>query len=407
MKRSAIVLVCALLASGSAIFAQKSAIDEANKKLSGNDFAGARQAIQSALTNPETMNNAEAWYVAGKNEFKAYDALLGQKSIGTAVNDLDMANAIYNGYHYFQKGMKLDSVPEVDKKTGEPKLDKEGKVKVKTKYSKDMASILGGHFADVTEAASIYYNNKDFKKAYELWDAFVEIPQNPEYKAPVLADTIVGQIQFFQALAAWQDGDNHKAIASFKKALANHYDKKEVYDYLISNYVNLGEAGEAGVIETAKAALPKYGNEDSQYISVIINDCINRSQYDEANRLLDDAIAANPNNAELYNVKGAIYENQNNIDEATKWFLKAIELNPEYAKGQFDVGRMYYNKAVETGNSFPSNLSVNEIRRKTALEVTPLYEKALPHLQKAVDLDPSSDSYQRALDNVKYQLNQE
>lgn len=406
MKRSAIVLVCALLVSGSA-FAQKSAIDEANKKMSSNDFAGARQAIQPALTNPETKDHAEAWFVAGKNEFKDYDAMLGQKSIGAAVNELDMANAVYNGYNYFQKGLKLDSIPEVDKKTGEPKRDKEGKIKVKTKYSKDMASTLGGHFGDVTEMASVYYNNKQFKKAYELWDAFVAISKNPEFKAPVIADTIIGQIQFFQALAAWQDNDNHKAIASFKNALANNYDKKEVYDYLISNYANLGPEGEAGVIETAKAALPKYGKEDSQYISVIINDCINRNDYATANSLLDDAIKAEPGNAELYNVKGAVCEAQNNIEEATKWFEKAIELKPDYAKGQFDVGRMYYNKAVETGNSFPSNLTINEIRRKTALEVTPLYEKALPHLQKAVDLDPESDSYKRALDNVKYQLNQE
>lgn len=55
-----------------------------------------------------------------------------------------------------------------------------------------------------------------------------------------------------------------------------------------------------GIIAIAKEAYPLYGKEDNQYISILINDLINKSKYEEANQMLDEAIAANPQNAEFY-----------------------------------------------------------------------------------------------------------
>lgn len=130
------------------------------------------------------------------------------------------------------KSLHLDSVPELDK-NGQPKLDKDGTQKYKTKYSKDIVGLISAHYNDFSNVASEFYNQKDFKKAFEAWDVFTTLPKTTFLgkSTPVVPDSVIGQVQFYQGIAAWQDNDNKKAIESFQKALfKNGYNKKK---YLI------------------------------------------------------------------------------------------------------------------------------------------------------------------------------
>lgn len=407
MKKLSLFLTCALLASSGA-FAQKNVVESVGKKISdyNADFKAARTELQPALTNSETKDQAQTWFVAGKTEFGQYDQLLGKKQLKQAVDNIEMGNALMNGYNYFVKALKLDSVPEMDK-NGTPKLDKNGNKKYKTKYSKDIINAISGHFNDFSNVASDYYDKKEFKKAYEAWNVFTSLPKNGMLgkNAPVVPDSVIGQVQFFQGIAAWQGGDNKIAVESFNKAKKNGYTKKEVYDYALSNYVALNDND--GIVATAKEAFPLYGTQDSQYISILINDFINKKQYEEAKGLLDKAIEKNPNNAEFYDVKGTLYENQNDPENALKYFMKAIELKPDYAKGQYDVGRYYYNQAVKMNEKTDKNLTASQLKRAFEANVKPLYNKALPYMKKAYELDTENKEVKHALRNIYYLLGME
>ncbi|MDD2961802.1 MAG: tetratricopeptide repeat protein [Muribaculaceae bacterium] len=406
MKNLSIFLACALFVSGSAV-AQKNLVDAVNKDISGYtpDYKAARAKLKPAFNDVETKDDARTYFVAGKTEFGYYDQLLGKKQLRQEVNDLEMSNALLDGYNLFKKAFPLDSVQEVDKK-GKVKLDKEGRPKVKTKYSKDMANLIVGHFNDFNIIGSTYYEAKEYKKAYEVWGIFASLPGASclGKNAPVLPDTIIGQVQFFQGIAAWQAGDNKAAIESFASARKKGYVKKEAFDYAISCCAALKD--NAGIIALAKEAYQIFGSKDNQYISLMINDYINNSKYKEATELLDEAIAANPTNAEFYNVKGSLYENQKDMEKAFEYFMKALELNPEYAKGQFDVGRYYFNKAVQKREAI-NKLSGAAYQKAIVSELNPLYEKALPYLEKAYQLDPENSDVKHALKNIYYFLGNE
>lgn len=410
MKKLGLLLVGTLLLSGNA-FAQKSVVDAVNKEIGGYqpNFASAREKIKPAFTNPETKDDARTWYVAGKTEFGAYDNLLGKLQLRQEVNKLDMANAMLDGYKYFMTALPLDSVVELNK-DGSPKLDKKGNKKIKTKYSKDIVSLIVGHHNDFNVAGSYFYDAKEYGKAYEAWGVYCDFAESPMAKANklVVADTIVGETRFYQAIAAWQ-GENFKAaIEAFAKARAKGYVKKEAFDYAMACAAS--DQNNEAIIAIAREAYPLYGKQDTQYISIMINDLINNSKFAEATALLDEAIAANPTNAEFYDVKGSLFENQGDADKALEFFLKSIELNPDYAKGHFDVGRYYYNKALEARKK-ANDLKGNEYQNAIENNVKPLYLQALPHLEKAYekadDIADFKNDVRHALQNIYYFLGDE
>lgn len=407
MKKLSLILVCAILSTGIAI-AQKSAVSQAEKDLTKLEpnFESARKTIKGALTNPETKDDVKTWYVAGWANFAAYDDMLGKNQIKKdAFSKLDMANAIYDAYVYSMKALPMDSIIEINKKTGEPKLDKKGNKKYKTKYSKNILSRVNGHLNDYSVAGQDFYEAKDYNKAQYMWDAFVKtaIKTKNQKDAVQVPDSIIGQLSFYVGVARYMGENYDQATSAFELAREYDYDTKETYDYALACYSNL--QNNEKIIETAKLAFPKFGNEDSQYVSILINDYINNEKYEDAKKLLDEAIAANPQKAEFYDVKGTICEQLNDMDNAIANFQKAVEVDPTYAKGQFNVGRYYYNIAVKNNEKSPTgNREYKEYFEKN---IKPYYEQALPYMEKAYQLDSSNGDIKRALENLYYLLGDE
>ena len=140
-----------LMALQGSLLAQKRLVDQVkqdvnNMSLTVDNYKDAINKIEPALTNEETKDEAEAWYTAGDLNFKLYDKCLDLKSIGQSVDENLMYSALIVGYDKMLHALKLDSVPELDKK-GNPKLDKNGRPKVKTKFSKKIVETLYEHFA--------------------------------------------------------------------------------------------------------------------------------------------------------------------------------------------------------------------------------------------------------------------
>lgn len=406
MKKLFLLGLCFMAVAGAS--AQKSLVKEVEGKSKGfdADFAKARTQLAPALTDAETKNDAQTWYVAGTIEFGDYDSQLGKKAVGQAADDKAMGQALVNGYEYFMTAFPLDTVPEVDK-TGAPKLNKDGSPKVKTKYSKDMAKKLAAHYNDYASGGQFLWEAQDYPGAYKAWSIYTSLPENPSLgkDAPKAApDSIVGQICYFQGLAAWQAERLDDAISAFRSALKLGYNEQALYDYAIG--VAAQKQDEALIVEFANEANKVYGDSTSKYLTIIINDKINHEKYDEAMTLLEQAIAVSPTNAELYDVRGILYQSQKKNDEAQADFEKAVSLNPNYVKAQLDLGRVLYAKAVaiEEGAGSIDNASYNKLREE---KIDPLLRQAIPYLETALKNDQTESDARRLLRSVYYTLDDE
>ena len=115
----------AMLLSVTACQAQKKAVNAAKNKAMNTespDFAGAREAIKSALVDETTKDLADTWYVAGLIGYKENEWLMVQTQLGKNVDQAQKGNALKESYDYWMKAIELTYVPTYDKK-GNPKYD--------------------------------------------------------------------------------------------------------------------------------------------------------------------------------------------------------------------------------------------------------------------------------------------
>ena len=161
--------------------------------------------------------------------------------------------------------------------------------------------------------------------------------------------------------------------------------------------------------EFAEDAFPIYSNEDPKDIQLMIkiSNMLDNKQYDDARKILEGAIASEPNNANIYFMLGILEEYLENYDAALANYRKAVDLEPSNAQYQYNVGRSLCNKAYALDDA-ATKLSQDEYQSIRDNQVNPLFREAAGYHEEAYKLNP--DEMHDALvylNNVYYNLNDE
>ena len=400
MKKIAIILIT-VVAVAFHVTAQHQLLAQAKKDISGltmtvDSYNKAFNKFKPALTNDETRNRAETWALANRIKIELYDKYMDNRRVGKNIDVKAMGHSLIDAYDYSINALHLDTIHVLDKK-GQPVIDKKTKrPKVRTKYSKDVVNRLVEHHDNYRIAGSELYNVKDWDGAYKAWDYYCQMAARTDDPRWAKADTIVAEVRYYQGIAAWQMTDTIDAVRLFSIARHSGYNHKEVYDYALVCLSDLGNEEE--VVKLAWEAFLKFGTSDPQYIRILINSYLSREDFSGANDLLDDALEATPNDDELLNLKGLVIESKESIYEAFPYYQRCIELNDSNASGLFNVGRYFYNKAMETRQN--SRL----YGKKLADLVNPIYREALPYLEKSYAINPNNPELVNALRDIYYKL---
>lgn len=395
MKKILVATMMAATAMGA--MAQATLVKEVSNAMKDKspDYQAIIQQIQPALTNPETATDVEAWLLAAKANVSLYDNLYKLQAIGQDVDKPLMGKVLMDGIECYITALPLDSVPDA-------------KGKIKAKNSKEILKQIKDNYNQLNNVGADLYNAHDFNGAYRAWDMVLTIPDNPVLgkNGPVaFPDSTKSDIAFNKGIASWQADSLQRALNSFKQAISLGYDKKQVYDYAISIAAQLQDNAEITALATQ--AYPIYGDEDPKFLQLMINDKIENKQYEEARSMLDEAIAASPENPQLYFVLGILEETLDNKDAALKAFEKSIELDPDYAQGQYSVGRTICNLAYVIDDEAGQG-SQEEYMQVRTNKVNPMFKEAAVHLEKAYQLDPDNmHDALRYLRNVYYNLGDE
>ena len=119
-------------------------------------------------------------------------------------------------------------------------------------------------------------------------------------------------------------------------------------------------------------------------------------EYDKAVGHYTEAIDLNPEYAQAYNNRGAVYSDQGEVDKAIQDYNTAIDLNPEYAsvyynrgnayadKGEVDKAIQDYNTAIDLN---PENAAAYN-NRGNAYAGKGEMDKAIQDYNTAIDLNP-------------------
>ena len=394
MKR--VLLTVALCVAASASFAQKKVVNEAQSIAKGSnaDFGEARTLIKGALENPETKDDAKTWYVAGFIEDQQFNAERAKQILGQQPNEPVMYEALYGILPYFQKAYELDQLPNE-------------KGKVKPKYTKDIKSTLSANHVYLFNGGAYYFDKQEYKKAYDFFNQYVEISELPMFAGTQTAekDSTFMTVQFYAAAAASLAKDSRLAIAALERAKNTPYRQYDVYQYLCYEYGEARTAQDSVMLEKTFEEGMQVFPDSAFFLNNLINTYIYSNRNEKALEMLNVAIQKNPNDANLYNVMGRVYETGlKDYANAEKNFQIALEKDPNLTDALSNIGRIYYNQGV---NKLSEANMINDSKKyqEELSMAKDLFKKALPYYKKAHEAEPEKMDNMIALRGIYYNLN--
>ena len=371
MKKMILFAAAAIMAFGAS--AQMSLVkDLAKKASSGNPQAlmEVLQAIEPAFENPETANDVLTYYTFGKAAFGLYDEMYKMKLMQQPVDDDMMNELLSSAYECYMEALPLDSVPELDK-NGAPKLNKDGSKKIKTKYSKEIIGALTSHMGDIANAGNVYLQASNWEKAAASFGNYANIASSAFAIANGVAapDSTLSQVRFFEGYSLYQIQKFAEAYDAFTKARKLGYTDNNIVDFQTSSLANM------------------------------VQGMLDNKDYDKANAFIDNALKGDPMNGTLHDILGFTTELKDGVDAALPFYRKATEVDPTYANAFFDVGRCLYLQAQKIIDDNP-----NATNKELVPKIKPIYDEAIPFLEKASQLNPDDTKAKNVLDDILYKF---
>jgi tetratricopeptide (TPR) repeat protein len=376
MKRTTILF--ALLFAVSLAFAQKGKVTSALSYKETGKLDKAVEAIEETIdpSNPKseaTIGWPKTYEVRGE----IYQAVFQTKDENYKKLNADPLTVAYDSYF---KVVELDTKKSFSKS-------------VKIKFT-----LLIG---DLTNQAVAAFNEENYEKALKSFEQIMSIEQNPVYKAddPNSVDTV---IIFNAGLAAYNAKNYDKAIQYYKETTKYKYNGAKTYTMIASAYKEKQDT--AGALVSLKEGLVEYP-ENGPLLVEIINIFLDGNKVDDAKAYLNKAISLDPKNASYYFALGTLYDKQQDSDNATANYLKAIEFKDDYFDAYYNLGALYYNKGVkqvDIANAVPSNQAEKYDAEKEKADVE--FRKAIPFMEKAHEINPTDKFTLESLKTLYYRL---
>jgi hypothetical protein len=254
------------------------------------------------------------------------------------------------------------------------------------------------------------FNNKDFVGALENFEKSVNLKKTALNEIDTLVLVNCG-------VAAERANNFGKAVEYYKQLADMKFvmDKEpgKIYFLLASAYKQANN--DAAYLSTIQEGRKAYPN-DKNLIIEELNYYIKANKTQEAIGNLNLAIEKDPQNAVLHYNLGTLYDNLANpkdpksitekdyneyFTKSTEAYNKAITLKPDYFDALYNIGAMYFNKAVkmqEAANAITDNKKYNEASAKA----DKVFAESLPFLEKAEQVNTDDkDTYRGLLETLK------
>ena len=392
MRKQLIALSIALISMSA--MAQKNELKTAEKAIKKKNYVGAKAAITSAEA---LIGNMDA-KLKSKFYFLKAQAYKGTKDYRIAAES-------------FQKLMSFE------KETG------------KKRYTDKAAPMLNAIISEVsTKAIKLYSEEKDYKNATEnFYLTYLLSPVDTTflYNAAVsaqLAEDYDNSLKHYRELKDIKyTAITTQYFATNKETgLEENLGSKAQRNLMLKsgNYTSptdkKTDSKQASIIKNIGYILTQQGKTDEAIIAVkearlqspkdlnlLLTEAdlyIKLKQMDKFGELMQEAVKLDPTNPTLFFNLGVVNFNEKNIDEAKKYYQKAIELKPDYGDAYMNMAVAVLSEEQAIIDDMNENLS--NFKKYDALEIKQkeLYKEALPFLEKA-------DGIKRDLESVRGLLN--
>jgi tetratricopeptide (TPR) repeat protein len=350
-------------------FAQKGKVTSALTFIDQGTLDKAKEALDEAAKNPKTSNWFNTYFAKGKLCQAVY------QSDNPKFKDY-CSDPLGEAYSDYEKAMELDT-----------------KGTIKKRIITNM--IYNSLALDLYNQGSAQFGDKDYAGALKSFETQIAITESDKY----VGATDTG-MYYNAGLAASNSGKYDDAIKYFQKCAEMKYLGITPYFQMSQAYLELGDTTKA---ESILTSLPDQFPGDKNVTLNLIDLYIKAGKNDEALKYLQVAKKDDPQNYSLYLAEGIIYLNQDKFDEAITDLTKSVEINPNVYESQYGLGAAYINKASDMFTKANDIMDVNKYNTAVQ-EAMDVFSKALPHMEKAVELKPDDIYALRSLRELYYRL---
>jgi tetratricopeptide (TPR) repeat protein len=372
MKKLSLIFVTLLTVT--AVFGQKALRTTAFNDLRKGQLDKALQNIEPTITDPTTMSDPKTWFYRGNIFLQIH------MSTNPAYKSLD-PNALDKAYESYKKLLELDIKKEY--------------------YTEAIQNIF-------VISEQLYNQGVNY---FKLGDSLSSPAQYGKamlsFEKAVDVNSTYGNVDtlaiFNAGLSADKAENFPKAKQYYGKVIEMNYPQPLVYNSLSDVY--LKEKDTLQALATVQAGRQKYPDNFTLLIAET-NIFLAAKQNDKAMANLKEAVITDPMNPTIHYAVGVNYATMNNLEEAEKSYLKAIEIKPDYFEANYNLGALYVNQAatiIDKANKLP--LSATAEYDALKLQADDVLKKSIPYLETASKLDPSDKSTLLSLKEIYTRLN--
>ena len=262
-----------------------------------------------------------------------------------------------------------------------------------------------------SQVGNVGIDSGDYVEAANAYATAYEAQSSPAYGE---ADPA---LLYYAGYLLTVDGSNNaesfvRGGKYLQEAIAKNYADEEgnIYYYLFHCYYGQKDADAANVMK-AKDVLLK-GLEKFPKNSRILEGLMQLYTTEEGVgdpadlvSMIDNALAEQPENVDLWFGRGRIFYALKNADESIASFLKVVELQPDLFEGNYFLGVFYTIKAENMLMELNSKQYSSQAAYEEDLKVVnAVYKEAIPWLEKAHELNPKDVNALELLKSLCFRL---
>lgn len=378
------------------------------------------------IENPKKNTNPATWMDRGKLFTDAYNINVGFLRLGMLSNEASLffkepkqklqteeKGVKKETYEYSQINLnfadgKLISWEETKKVVNDPlgeavkAYQKASSLDQKGKNAKKIEDAYKTISRDLETKFFNEYTIGKYKDAYQTAQLRMEVSN-----LLGITDTLVyfhaGYVAYAQSVidsSMWQ-----KAIDHFEKALSLGYKEYgegagQIYDLLYNSYIAIDKPDQA--LKYAQTGFEKYPNYEALMYD-LINYYMKRGENAKTLEYLEQAVARDPKNSILLFAQGKVLDELGEREKSIAAYDAAIAINPEYFEPIYNKAVVYYNYAVvlyDKANEAKTNAEFDRIKNLADDE----FAKAIPLLERALELRPNETATMDILKSLYYRL---
>ena len=390
-----LILVFAMIFFGS-ISAQKKEFRNAGKELNKGNFEKATTSLDAAELLLESMDDKQ------KSEFHLLKSMLyfngGNANLENTVLAIEAFEKVSNPNNAQSKEMHLVNLIN-------HLINKGSYFVEKNDYSSASDYFSNAYRISKKDTIYLYYaasssvNAKEYDKSLAMYKELKSLNFTGVEKQYFALNIITNMEEAF-------DNKLLRDASVQAKTHSNPTEKKSKsrYPEIIKNMALI--YNQMGDTEKALEAMAEARTENPDDLNLILTEAnvhYTMGNVDKFKSLLEYATKLDSENPELQYNLGVIAAEANDVENAKKYYSRAIELNPKYVNAYINLAALILGQEesiIDEMNNLGTSAADDRRYDELRLERKELYFEAIPYLEQAIDIDSNNFQAARTLSNI-------